>query len=259
MPGGFITLSTNGKPDASMDAVWRDTTLRIGPPQTLQRDIATQFLLPIITLAHNPAAREAAVIGQGSGMTSHILLGSPAIQRLVTIEIEPEMITASRAFRPANRRVFEDPRSHFVIDDAKSYFAASGRRFDLILSEPSNPWVSGVSGLFTREFYGHVRRQLAPNGIFGQWLHLYELDDRLATTVLAALDENFETWEIVMDDVREQGDTVVVLGSVRARGRGSGIELVQDVGWIYEFEDGRMIRLQTFYDHAQALAASGIS
>jgi ketosteroid isomerase-like protein len=76
---------------------------------------------------------------------------------------------------------------------------------------------------------------------------------------LAALDENFETWEIVMDDVHEDGDTVLVLGSVHARGRGSGIELVQDVGWIYEFEDGKLIRLQTYYDHAQAAAASGLS
>jgi ketosteroid isomerase-like protein len=76
---------------------------------------------------------------------------------------------------------------------------------------------------------------------------------------LASLDENFETWEVIMDEVREQGDTVLVLGSVHARGRGSGIELMQDVGWIYEFEDGRMIRLQTYYDRAQAVAASGLS
>ena len=76
---------------------------------------------------------------------------------------------------------------------------------------------------------------------------------------LAALDENFETWRIVMDECREQGDVVVVLGEVHARGRGSGIELVQEVGWVYEFRDDKMIRLQTYYDHAQALAAGGIS
>ncbi|HKO16448.1 MAG TPA: fused MFS/spermidine synthase, partial [Gemmatimonadaceae bacterium] len=193
--GGFITLSTNGKPDASMDAFWRDTSAAAAP-RPLTQDIATQLLLPIITLAHRPGAREVAVIGEGSGMTSHVLLGSPSVERLVTIEIEPEMIHASRAFYPANRRVFEDGRAHFVLDDAKSYFAASGRRFDLILSEPSNPWVSGVSGLFTKEFYRHVRRQLAPGGVFGQWLHFYELDDRLAASVLAALDESFPSYEV---------------------------------------------------------------
>src|SRR5262249_19779220 len=74
MPGGFTTLSTNGKPDASMDGFWKDTT-RTTTPHALERDIATQVLLPLITLAHRPDAKEVAVIGQGSGMTSHILLG----------------------------------------------------------------------------------------------------------------------------------------------------------------------------------------
>lgn len=195
MKGGFITLSTNGKPDASMDSFWKDTTLTQSV-RPLERDIATQVLLPVITLAHRPQAHEIAVIGQGSGMTSHILLGSPVVRHVTTIEIEPEMINASRAFYPANRRVFEDPRARFVLDDAKSYFAASGKHFDLILSEPSNPWVSGVSGLFTTEFYARVRTHLAPGGVFGQWLHLYELNDVLATNVLAALDRNFLSYEI---------------------------------------------------------------
>jgi hypothetical protein len=192
---GFLTLSTNGKPDASMDEFWRSRSFS-GPQRALESDIATQVLLPVVTLAHRPNAREVAVIGQGSGMTSHLLLGSPNVQHLATIEIEPEMIAASRAFYPANRRVFDDPRAAFVLDDAKSYFAASGRRFDLILSEPSNPWVSGVAGLFTTEFYRRVRTHLADGGVFGQWLHLYELDDTLATMVLAALDQNFPSYEI---------------------------------------------------------------
>ena len=193
---GFVTLSTNGKPDASMEREWMDTTRLGDGRRELRRDIATQLLLPIITLAHVPQARNVAVIGHGSGMSSHVLLGSPHVTEAVTIEIEPEMVTASRVFRPANRRVFDDPRSTFVIDDAKSYFAATGRRFDLILSEPSNPWVSGVSGLFTQEFYERVKLQLAPGGVFGQWLHLYELSDGLVTSVLAAIDRVFPSYEV---------------------------------------------------------------
>jgi len=192
---GFVTLSTNGKPDASMEKAWLDTVVADGE-RALTRDIATQLLLPLITLAHAPDARDMAVIGHGSGMSSHVLLGSSRAREVVTIEIEPEMIQASRHFRPANSRVFDDRRSTFVIDDAKSYFASSGRRFDLILSEPSNPWVSGVSGLFTVEFYDRVHRQLAPNGVFGQWLHLYELSDGLVTSVLSAIDSIFPVYDI---------------------------------------------------------------
>ena len=194
--GGFLTLATNGKPDASMAAAGEDTSAVPAEPQPLMEDQATQVLLPLISLAHAPAARDVAVIGQGSGMTSHVLLGSPGVHEVVTVEIEPEMVNASRLFWPANRRVFDDPRSHIVIDDAKSYFASSGRTFDLIVSEPSNPWVSGVSGLFTTEFYRRVRAHLSPNGVLGQWLHFYEIDDHLALTVLAAIDENFDAYEL---------------------------------------------------------------
>ena len=193
-----LTLATNGKPDASLALDW----IRPGPADTVRRaltgDQITQALLPLVTLAHAPAARTAAVIGQGSGVTSHLLLGSPRLARLETIDIEPEMIRGSRQFYPANRRVFDDPRSRFVIDDAKAHFASARRTYDVIVSEPSNPWVSGVSGLFTDEFYARVRRYLAPGGVFGQWLHLYEIDDRLVLSVLAALHRHFPSYTVYL-------------------------------------------------------------
>ncbi len=207
---GFLTLATNGKPDASMEKAWLDSTTFPGRELTLSRDIATQLLLPLITLAHAPRAEQMAVIGQGSGMSSHVLLGSPYAKQVVTIEIEPEMIKASRLFRPTNHRVFDDLRSHFAIDDAKSYFASSSRRFDLILSEPSNPWVSGVAGLFTVEFYQRVQKKLAPGGVFGQWLHLYELSDGLVTSVLSAIDSIFPAYEIFFTS---NADILVVAGN----------------------------------------------
>lgn len=198
--GGDSTysLATNGKPDASVSRVWFDDPPPDAERTVIQGDESTQVLLPMITLAHAPRARTAAVIGHGSGVSSHMLLGSPEVERLVTIDIEPQMIEAARMFIPANHRVYDDERSSFVVDDAKSYFAASGRTFDLILSEPSNPWVSGVSGLFTDEFYGRVRGYLAPGGVFGQWLHLYEIEDDLVLSVLEALHRNFRSYAIYL-------------------------------------------------------------
>jgi predicted membrane-bound spermidine synthase len=191
-----FSLSTNGKPDASLSPIWFDSTARSERP--VDGDESTQILLPMITLAHMPRAREAAVIGQGSGMSSHFLLGSPFLQRLTTIDIEPQMVRGSREFYPVNRRVFDDPRSHFVYDDARSVFASARRPYDVILSEPSNPWVSGVSGLFTDEFYHRVRQYLAPHGVFGQWLHLYEIDDALLLTVVRAVHRNFPAYRIYL-------------------------------------------------------------
>jgi ketosteroid isomerase-like protein len=76
---------------------------------------------------------------------------------------------------------------------------------------------------------------------------------------LAALDENFETWTLAVDEFFERGETIVALGHIRARGRGSGVELDQEVGWVFRIRDGKMFRLRTFLDREEALAAGGIS
>jgi predicted membrane-bound spermidine synthase len=192
---GLVRISTNGKPDASLPAYWTQPCTQ-DTGRVLASDEATQALAPLITLAHTPNARVAAVIGHGSGMSSHFVLGSPTVEEVVTIEIEPAMVEGSRQFLPGNRRVFEDPRSTMVIDDAKSYFAASQRRFDFVFSEPSNPWVSGVSSLFSTEFYRRLSSYLSDTGVFGQWLHLYEIDDALILAILGAIHENFASYEV---------------------------------------------------------------
>jgi hypothetical protein len=166
----------------------------------LHGDEATQVGLAMVALAHAPRARSVAVVGQGSGMTTEMLLGSSRVERVVTVEIEPEVIPASRRFMPANHRVFDDPRSSIVLDDARAYLSAGSRRWDLIVSEPSNPCVSGVAGLFSTEFYGLVARHLAADGVLVQWLHVYELDDDLVLAVLGAVQEHFHDYEVFLLD-----------------------------------------------------------
>jgi spermidine synthase len=173
----------------------------------LDQDMSTQLLLPLMVLAHAPRATRGAVIGQGSGITSHILLTSPTLERLHTIEIEPEMIKGSRFFYPGNRRVFDDPRSSFEIDDARAFLSASGPAFDFVVSEPSNPWVSGVSGLFTVEFYARVKSRLRPGGIFTQWFHMYEIDDASVASVLAGIDRVFGDYRMF---VSSNSDLIIV-------------------------------------------------
>ena len=198
---GGTVISTNGKPDASLPDSWLAPCSEDSPPRVLVGDPATQTLAPLMALAHNPGARTAAVIGFGSGMSSAaVLAGAPDLQSLVTIEIEPAMVEGARLFLPANRRAYEDPRSTIVIEDARAYFARTGQRFDYVLSEPSNPWVAGVSGLFTTEFYRQVRGQLADDGVFAQWFQLYELNDVLARSILAAIHENFGSYAVYQTD-----------------------------------------------------------
>lgn len=195
---GDVFVATNGKSDGAVPAYWMEPCEESKPKRPLSNDASTWTLATLITMAHRPAAEIGAVIGQGTGMTTHLLLGNPKLKDLYTIEIEPEMIRASKELYPANRRAFDDPRSHYVVDDAKSYFAAAGRSYDVIFSEPSNPWVSGVAGLFTAEFYARVRQYLRPGGIFAQWVHIYDINDRLVMTVLAAVQKEFVNYEVFM-------------------------------------------------------------
>jgi spermidine synthase len=94
------------------------------------------------------------------------------------------------------RRVFDDSRSKIVIEDAKSFFAGSHTRFDVIVSEPSNPWVSGVATLFSDEFYGQITGYLADDGLLVQWLQIYETDIDVVISILKALSPHFTDYQV---------------------------------------------------------------
>ena len=184
---GTVSLATNGKPDASLQ-------MRPGAPVTI--DEITMLMLGSMPLAYKPDAHLVGNIGFGSGLTSHTLLASEAITTLDTVEIEPAMVAAARGFGDRVARAFNDPRSHIHFDDAKSFFSTRNVRYDAIVAEPSNPWVSGVASLFSEEFYASMRNYLADDGVFVQWLQLYEFNDELALSVLGALSRQFSDFAI---------------------------------------------------------------
>lgn len=191
------SIRTNGKPDAAL----------AHSPDVPTTDEYTMTLTGLLPLVHRPDAKLAAVIGFGSGMSTATLLGSPVLERLDTIEIEPQIVEGARLFGSAVERAYTDPRSRIIIDDAKSYFARSSLRYDLIVSEPSNPWVSGVASLFTREFYRRVKQQLAEGGVFVQWLQIYEFNDALMATIFRALDAEFGDYVVY---AANEGDMIIV-------------------------------------------------
>ena len=117
------------------------------------------------------------------------------------------MVRAARLFMPLNARAFDDPRSRVHIEDAKTFFSSSQARYDVIVSEPSNPWVSGVAGLFSAEFYQHARRHLKEGGLFVQWVQLYEFSPQLLASALEALRPAFSDYVIYLAN---DGDLVLV-------------------------------------------------
>lgn len=202
-------IATNGKPDAAL------TTLR-DPPTS---DEVTMMMAGLIPLALHPAPRDVAVIGWGSGLTTHTLLGSPAPRNVDTIEIEQVMYEGAKLFGNRVARAYEDPRSHLRVDDARTFFSTGARQYDAIISEPSNPWVSGVASLFTREFYGFLKGHLKDDGVLVQWLHTYELDDRLVGTMLAALVEQFPDAQLYLTN---SADMLIVARKGKAQPLNAG-------------------------------------
>jgi len=126
------------------------------------------------------------------------------------------MVAGARAYAPRVARAYQDPRSRVYFEDAKSYFARHGQRYDVIMAEPSNPWVNGVASLFTTEFYRHVRRYLNPGGVMVQWFQLYEIDISLVASVLRALAENFPDYAIY---AATDSDLLIVAGDAETLGR----------------------------------------
>src|SRR5258705_5630889 len=154
---GFLSLRTNGKVDAS------------------NHDIVTQLLLGHLGGLAHPAPRRVLVIGFGGGMTVSALARYPDLERLDCVEIEPAVLGAAPLLTSLNRNVLQDPRVHIIFDDARNFLFTTHERYDLIVSEPSNPWVAGVATLFTREFYRAAQARLMPGGALVQWLQAYSL------------------------------------------------------------------------------------
>ena len=180
--GTAATIATNGKPDASLEA---------DPAMAPTDDEITMLMAGALPLVVHPNPSDVAVIGWGSGLTTHTLLGSPGPRKVDSIEIERAMVDGASKFGSRVERGYKDPRSHIHYDDARTYFATGQRRYDVIVSEPSNPWVSGVASLFTREFYSFLRGHLNQGGILVQWVQTYELDNPLLLTMVSALISEF--------------------------------------------------------------------
>jgi len=185
-PQKGIRISTNGKADATLSPLDAEPS----------PDEATMVLAGALALAHHPQARTAANIGFGSGLTTHTMLSTRQLERLDTVEIEPYMVQAARGFGERVRNAFDDPRSRIYIEDAKTFFSTRAARYDIIVSEPSNPWMSGVASLFSQEFYARVRHHLEPDGLLVQWVQGYEMDMPLVASVFKALDPYFSDYAV---------------------------------------------------------------
>lgn len=163
-----LSLAINGRTNASDSAF----------------DMPTQVMLGQLPVLIAPKIENGLIIGYATGITVGAMLESP-IQSVTCVELEPATVEASRYFEHVNKHPLEDWRTKLIIDDARSFLRVTPTRYDIIVSEPSHPWVPGVANLFTQEFFELGRERLNDDGIFVQWVQIYQLSTESLRSVLA--------------------------------------------------------------------------
>lgn len=167
-------------------------------------DAGTQIWLGLLPAILHPQPTDCLVVGLGSGETGGWLGQVPGIRQVDVVEIEPAISQMAERCAAVNGDVLNNPRVRILYNDAREVLLTTRDRYDIIASEPSNPYRAGISSLFTREFYAAAANRLKPDGLFIQWLQGYEIDEQTVQTVFATLKSEFahvELWQSKHDDM----------------------------------------------------------
>lgn len=167
-------------------------------------DRNTQVMGGLLGSLLQETTRTALVIGLGTGSTAGWLGALPDIQTVDVVELEPAIIEVAKACKAVNHNAMENPKVHLKLGDAREVLLTSRQEYDLIFSEPSNPYRAGIASLFTQELYQAARSRLSKDGLFLQWLQAYEVDGPAVRSVYATLSSVFpsvHTWRLSGGDM----------------------------------------------------------
>jgi spermidine synthase len=184
-------LSINGKADASTGA-----------------DLSTQLLLAHLPLLAKPDSKQVFLLGVGSGISAAAVMAHP-VDRLTIAENCQPVLRAARLFDPWNRGVLTNPLVRILVEDARTILKLSPQQYDVVISQPSNPWTVGIGSVFSQEYYELAARRLKPGGMMVQWFHVYDMHDGIVSLVLRTFGQTFpfvEIWDTGRGDI-------VMLGS----------------------------------------------
>jgi spermidine synthase len=167
-------------------------------------DAGTQIMSGLIGAALHPHPAKSLVVGLGTGSTAGWLAAVPTMERVDAVELEPVVLKVAEKCAPVNHNALQNPKLHVTIGDAREFLLTTREKYDIVVSEPSNPYRAGVAGLFTREYYQSVDRCLNPGGMFFQWVQAYDIDDRtiqIFYRTLGSVFENIESWQTAGGDL----------------------------------------------------------
>ncbi|PYS70236.1 MAG: hypothetical protein DMF69_14200, partial [Acidobacteria bacterium] len=194
--GETISMAINGRTNAS-DSVY---------------DMPTQVMLAQVPMLVAPKLGKGLIIGYATGVSVGAMLQSP-IESVTCLELEPATVNGSHFFDHVNNQPLNDPRTSLIIDDARTFLRVTPNRYDVIVSEPSHPWVPGVANLFTQEFFEMGRGRLSDQGVFVQWLQIYQLSNDSLRSVLATYQKVFPHVLVFQVGGAGKGKDLILVGS----------------------------------------------
>lgn len=168
------------------------------------RDAPNMVMSVLIGAALHPEPKRALVIGLGSGQSAGWLAEVPSIEQVDVVELEPAVRHVAALCGPVNFDVLEHPKVRLLIGDGRELLLTSDERYDLIFSQPSNPYRAGIASLFSQEFYRAVAERLEPGGLLLQWLQGYEVDGSLVGSAYATISSvlpSVDSWQVHENDL----------------------------------------------------------
>lgn len=194
---GNIFLRVNGKTDAS-----------------LALDMRTQLLSGYLPMFFKQDPQSVLVIGQGSGITLGAVEQFSDVKEIDLVEISPAVIEGSQFFGPFNHQALDDSRLTTILEDGRNHVALSDKKYDVIISEPSNPWISGVGALFTKDFFHLLKNRLAEEGVACIWVHTNMSPEsfKSITRSFSTVFPHVTMWESIV------GDDYLLIGSSKEYG-----------------------------------------
>ncbi len=210
--GGFTTV-LKSPPDAIGETTYSLLNSGKADASSHRRDMFTQTLLAHFPMLFHPDPENVLVLGLASGITAGEALLYPSVKQLDGIEINNQVVAASNFFIPWNYDVLHNPKTELIIQDGRAHLELTKRKYDVIISEPSNPWMAGLATLFTHEFMELAKNRLKENGIYVQWIHSYQMDWPTFSLVGRTFSRVFPNSILVTTDPRgELGPDFLLVG-----------------------------------------------
>lgn len=185
--GSGIAFLINGKPDGN--------AVLDGP---------TQVMLGLLGAILQPNATRSLVVGLGTGSTAGWLGAIPSMKQVDVIELERAVLQVAELSASVNRNVLSNPKVRIAIGDAREKLLTTREQYDLIVSEPSNPYRAGIASLYTKDYYEAAAQRIRRGGLFVQWVQAYEVDAPTIRSIYATFSSVFpvvETWQTHTQDL----------------------------------------------------------